>query len=461
MIDPVRHRQLEELDLVTLGHRILSNARNELYLNMRFLDVSLSSLAFESDMSCKTFATDGWNLYYHPEHLCRLFQKGRVLVNRSYLHIIFHGLFCHMYMRKKRMSPYWNLACDIAAEALIDSMYQPCTWVHPSPYRKELYARLRGKLKVFTAEGIYRQLQDMEMSEQQYGRMAGEFFVDDHQIWDETKRPPSSQRPRQEQWEQNRERMELELELYGDSQSDKVRTLSEQLKIENRQRYDYKKFLRKFAVWREEIEVDPDSFDYVFYTYGLSLYGNMPLIEPQETREAKKIEEFVIVIDTSMSCSGELVSRFLQETYSILSERESYFKKIQLHIMQCDDQVRSDQVIQSLEELELYRESFTVTGQGGTDFRPAFEYVNQMVRQHKMRNLRGLIYFTDGKGIYPVKRPVYDTAFVFLENEYMDISVPLWAVKLIIGLDDLEEYSDSSTLAEKRKEFVSELHPQT
>ena len=43
-----------------------------------------------------------------------------------------------------------------------------------------------------------------------------------------------------------------------------------------------------------------------------SLYGNMPLIEPQESREVKKVEEFVIAIDTSMSCSGELVKHFFE-----------------------------------------------------------------------------------------------------------------------------------------------------
>ena len=50
--------------------------------------------------------------------------------------------------------------------------------------------------------------------------------------------------------------------------------------------------------------------------HGMSVYGNMPLIEPQETRERSRIEEFVIVIDTSMSCKGELVKRFLEETYA-------------------------------------------------------------------------------------------------------------------------------------------------
>ena len=90
--------------------------------------------------------------------------------------------------------------------------------------------------------------------------------------------------------------------------------------MENRERYDYKAFLRKFAVMKEEMQVDPDSFDYIYYTYGMNHYGNMPLIEPLESREVYRIEDFVIAIDTSMSCSGELVCRFLEETYQVLSE---------------------------------------------------------------------------------------------------------------------------------------------
>ncbi len=111
----------------------------------------------------------------------------------------------------------------------------------------------------------------------------------------------------------------------------------DQLRVENRQRYDYGKFLRKFAVLKEEMAVDPDSFDYVFYSYGLRLYGNLPLIEPQEWKEEKKIEEFAVIVDTSMSCSGELVRKFLEETYTVLSEENSFFHKVNIHIIQCDE----------------------------------------------------------------------------------------------------------------------------
>ena len=178
--------------------------------------------------------------------------------------------------------------------------------------------------------------------------------------------------------------------------------------------------------------VDPDSFDYNFYSYGLSLYGNMPLIEPQEWKEVQKIEEFVIVIDTSMSCSGELVKKFLEETYGVLSENDSFFRKVNIHIIQCDDQIQTDQKITCEEELKSYMEKLELKGEGGTDFRPAFAYVDEMIRQYAFEHLRGMIYFTDGRGIYPAKRPVYETAFVFMEEEYEDVDVPPWAIKIIL-----------------------------
>ena len=91
------------------------------------------------------------------------------------------------------------------------------------------------------------------------------------------------------------------------------------MRVENRTRYDYKKFLRKFSVLKEEIQVDPDTFDYILYHYGMEMFGNVPLIEPQETKEVHKVEDFVIAVDTSMSCKEELIRKFLEQTYSVLS----------------------------------------------------------------------------------------------------------------------------------------------
>ena len=78
--------------------------------------------------------------------------------------------------------------------------------------------------------------------------------------------------------------------------------------------------------------MDADSFDYGYYAYGLRRYGNMPLIEPLETREVKRISDFVVAIDTSMSTSGDLVRQFLSYTYGILKDTESFFRQINLYI---------------------------------------------------------------------------------------------------------------------------------
>ena len=84
-----------------------------------------------------------------------------------------------------------------------------------------------------------------------------------------------------------------------------------------------------------------------------------------------------------------------------------------IHIIQCDEQVQQDRLITNREEMEAYMRDFTIIGQGGTDFRPAFEYVNGLIRQGAFHRLKGLLYFTDGEGIYPVKRPVYDTCLLY------------------------------------------------
>ena len=150
----------------------------------------------------------------------------------------------------------------------------------------------------------------------------------------------------------------------------------------------------------------------------------MPLIEPLETREVKKVSEFVIVIDTSMSCSGELVQRFLEETYGILSDSGNFFQKVNIHI------IRGEELQEYMNSLELY-------GDGGTDFRPAFAYVEELMEKREFENLKGLVYFTDGYGIFPAKMPPYRTAFVFMEQEPEDVDIPTWAMKLVITEEEL------------------------
>ena len=74
MTDPIRQQQLGELELVELCTTILSASRNELYVNMRYFDIALSSFGFEADWSRAGIATDGFLICYGPESLLHLYR---------------------------------------------------------------------------------------------------------------------------------------------------------------------------------------------------------------------------------------------------------------------------------------------------------------------------------------------------------------------------------------------------
>lgn len=449
--------------LQAIGSSILRAARDELYLGMRFLDVALSSFSYQMDGSIHGFGTDGRVIYFQPQMLGGLYKENRILVNRGYLHMVFHCIFRHFAWRgvgnniiiagadqwknaegrgndstgKTSEERMCDLSCDIAVEHIIDGMNYRSIRFSRSLLRRETYRLLEKEGKTLNAQRIYKILSGWNLSEKDLTNLEQEFRTDDHKYW-ESKKPDQKPNPMlSRKWGEINDGIETDLETFSQEAGERDGDFLEQIKTENRSKYDYREFLRKFAVFHEELAVDDDSFDYNFYTYGLRLYGNMPLIEPLESKEVKKVEEFVIVIDTSMSCSGELVRRFLEETYGVLSENDSFFTKINVHIIQCDEKVHIDKKITSQEEMKDYMEHLELYGDGGTDFRPAFEWVDKLLEQHEFRNLKGLIYFTDGFGIYPQKMPSYKTAFVFMQDNYRDVDVPVWAMKLILDEYDL------------------------
>ena len=218
--------------------------------------------------------------------------------------------------------------------------------------------------------------------------------------------------------------------------------LEKNLEEATKDRYDYGDILKRFTVMGEDIQINQDEFDYVYYTYGLSAYGNMPLIEPLEYNEVHKIRDFVIALDTSASCRGPVVQAFLKKTYSILKDTENFFHKINVHIIQCDNQVQSDTKITNEDDFHHFIAHGKLTGFGSTDFRPVFEYVDELLRQGEFENLKGLIYFTDGYGIYPERMPEYDVIFAFLEDDERKPQVPPWAIQVVLDGDELEDETD-------------------
>ena len=530
------------VELDEMGKRILDASRTELYLSMRFLGPALHSLGWIMDLSTAFVGTDAAMIRFNPNYLFQLYVNRPRFLNRTYLHMILHCVFRHMFTaREKEDRELWDLASDIAVDAIIDSMeYRAVAELTPE-YRQKWYSRLEEEIHVLTAERIYQYFIERKRNYLEEMQLAQIFAYDDHSFWermeDEEENPsgensrqkdsdnspsgntdskndsendagpgnddPDSkkdsqtgnkennkeenkeknsernarrQRPsgRQDeggnkdsdrrngdekndekngekntheksvrklkkienlnrQWKETSERMEAELLASGKEASQDRGSLDRILSISNRRRTDYREFLRKFAILREVTTIDPDSFDYGFYNYGLEVYGNMPLIEENEYREMNRIRTLVIAIDTSASCQEILVQRFLNETAAVLRNIGQFFSSSEVHIIECDEHVQDEIVVRDISDLEKYAESFHVKGGFGTDFRPVFSYIEEKRRTGEIRDMEALMYFTDGMGIYPEKPTDYDTAFVFFNDEELDDSkVPDWAMKLYI-----------------------------
>ena len=242
-------------------------------------------------------------------------------------------------------------------------------------------------------------------------------------------------------WEEVAKQVEMDLETFSQDWGYEAGGFVKVLAVANRKKYDYSNFLRRFAMLSEEMRINDDEFDYVFYTYGLKLYGNMPLIEPLEYKETQRIRDFAICIDTSESCKGELVRSFVEHTFSILKNQEDYAHAINVHVIQCDARVQSDVKITDLGDVDRFMEEFEVRGMGGTDFRPAFAYVNGLVESGELPDMKGVIYFTDGLGAFPEKPPAYDAAFVFMDEGDNHIpEVPPWAMRVLIDEEGINRF---------------------
>ncbi len=444
--------------LLDIAKSIMNLSRNTLLVNLRFLDLALGQFRL-IPAACGGLMTDGEHIVYDPRFVLKRYAKAQEVPVRDYLHMVMHCVFKHMYMDPSLDREYWNVACDIAVENAITELGLRCVSTGAEGKQAEYINAIKGELKLVTAEKIYAFLRDGRADRERLKSIAELFRSDTHELWymtgdqaeeklgvslsagsEDGENEPSAAPSRAamaEVWQDIAERMQVDMETFGKQRGLESGALTQNLKEVTREKYDYAAFLKKFAVMGEVMRINDEEFDYVYYTYGLKLYDKMPLIEPLEYKDVKRIREFVIAIDTSGSTSGELVQKFLQKTYNILMESESFFSKVNVHIIQCDADIQEDAKITNREEFDRYIKTMQIRGLGGTDFRPVFQYVDKLIAEKEFANLKGLIYFTDGFGAFPAQKPGYETAFVFIDNEINNYEVPPWAIKLVLRKNEI------------------------
>jgi len=420
----------------TLAQDVLTLARNTLLVNLRFLDAALSQFSPEPNAEF-TLATDGQVLYYTPLHILRSYRAEHALPARDYLHLVLHCVFRHMFLHKQMDHALWDLACDIAVEHAVTGFGLLAVTTEREQNQQVITSRIQREIGMLTAEKVYRYLERKPHWLEEFDNLPELFHADDHTLWYEDR---LSFAEAEGFWKDVSRRMQVDMETFARRQGDKAQAMMQNLREVNRESYDYAGFLQKFASRGEVMKTDPEEFDYIFYTYGMNLYDNMPLIEPVEFKDVKKVRDFVLAVDLCGLISTTQAKRFLRKAYEVFKRNERAGLKIRLHLLACGGSELEYRLVSTEDELESFLSRLRIHYRDEGDLRPAFLWTDDMLHSRQFRNFKGLLYFTDATGAFPPVKPAYDAAVVFVNDNYSTPDVPPWAVRLVLQKDELDEH---------------------
>ena len=301
-----------------LAQDVLLLARNTLLVHLRFLDMALNQFTPASYPG--TLATDGQHLFYDAYYVLSAYKAERERSVRDYLHIVLHCVFRHLFISPDIDRRCWDLACDIAVESAINDLGLDCAACRRQTAQQEILRDLERQVTPLTAEKLYRHLVDRKLRDDQLSQLREPFLADDHRAWylpvkggtqggggEQSGTPaempnssaakekegqggsparqnaPSSasearRKQLEETWKEISQRLQVDLDTLSARQSTGAKGLIQELKTVNRETYDYGEFLRRYMTLGETVQINDDEFDYIFYTYGLKLYENMPLV---------------------------------------------------------------------------------------------------------------------------------------------------------------------------------------
>ena len=394
MSDSADEMRIKEIK--SLAGNVMELARDEILMSFRFLDRSLMELKTEIRPGLEGVSSDNSVMYYDPVYILKASQRDFKMPARILFHVLLHHIFAHPFTGEKTDAVLWDLACDIAVESVIADLHEPCITLDSDLSSAGMLKVLREDIGPLSAEKIYKYFRKNPMTMSRILEYERAFKRDEHDLWHSSSEGEIF--ISEEEWKKIARQVLAEIKNFsekGSAAESLERNLAEGAAV----KYDYTKLLEHFVVMGENLHLSDDEFDYIYYTYGLEKYNGMPFIEPLEYRDEKRIRDFVIAIDTSASCSGETVRKFIRHTFDLLKKSESFFRKINVHMVQCDSEVKSDDRITDIGELDRFLDGMKLFGGGATDFRPVFSYVNELRENREFDDLRGMIYFTDGYGI--------------------------------------------------------------
>jgi len=370
----------------------IEKAKVKLMLEQPYIGSIATLLELKPKAETLTFHSDGVTLTYNSEYVEKapLEELSFALANGA-----MHAVLKHKERENRRVGRLWQTASDL----VVNSMLVKNGFVLPP------YAFYDDRFEGMYAEEIYDVLQDEVIQNDS---------LDDAEANAEEEISEEAQQKENQQESQKGETALNTLKPTSIQAYDMVQ--SKELSTEQEMLFEqlFEKYKRQGTLPENLHIVVPEYFSHkvdwreilskYIASYAKSTYAFIPpnmkylyrgISLPSLSSDLLRI---VIAIDTSGSIDEILLGTFLGEVDAIMQGYPNY----EIDLITADAKIQSHQVFLPGEAL-----SYELSGGGGTDFRPVFEYIEYFIDYPTL-----LLYFTDGEGTFPQNEPRYDLLWI-------------------------------------------------
>ncbi len=355
---------------------IISKTKIQVRRECQFFGALMLFATIKESKKIDTACTDGKDIFFNEVFLKSLKSSEQ---NALMLHEVLHMALLHVQRRQFRDPKIWNIAADIVVNDLI---------LRNTPFKLPKGAIEDRTYKGKSVEYIYEALlknnkykkynlsisdiaisSDMDSSDGSSDNSVG------HELSEEEQQEIASYWKDKIQILKNSDLTDVD-----SAQGNMPAGMSQEIEVILEPEVDWRHALWKYV---GKTPADFDDLDRRFLYRGLYLEGLLT--------EALEVS---VCIDTSGSISEPLLDQFLGELKGILRS----YPHVKCDLFFADAEVDGPYEIHSIEELP------PLTGFGGTSFVPFFNHLekndNNLLGTHKVS-----IYFTDGYGDFPSKKP--------------------------------------------------------
>lgn len=400
----------------------IAKAKAKLMLEHPYIGSVATVLKMDADSNALTFGSDGTKLTYNEEYIERapLDEIEFALANGA-----MHALLKHHERIEQRVGRIWQAATDLAVNSMLvknDFTLPPHAYYDErfeNMYAEEIYDILKDEM-------IYNQTRDETEAPTPDDVPPQEGEEESREQQTQTRNDMPTEPPKKEE-----QAAEIPQPLAAQEEDSLTPEELSALQEELTEYFEqiFQKFKRQGELPKGLELVVPAYFSHkihwreLLYRYiaefAKSTYSFMPpnpkylyrgICLPSLSSDLLRI---VVAVDTSGSVDETLLGTFLGEVEGIMQSYGNY----EIDLITADAKVHSHTVFLPGEALD-----YTLTGGGGTDFRPVFEHIEREVSYPTL-----LLYFTDGMGTFPAEAPGYDVMWVMPESR----EVPFGEVLLL------------------------------